>query len=620
MKSIAVVLVALAVMADATLVLTQTQSARPQPSAQGGTPSAGRPGAAAPQGGRQGRGGVQGGGARQARGAQAAGTAVIQGRVVAAETGTPVRRATVQATSAGAGRPQSATTDADGRFELRGLPAGAWRISASKTGFVTQQHGQRRPFEAVEPTTLADGQRLAANFSLARGGAITGRVFDEFGDPLVDARVQAFKSQTVTVGPAGSRGPAGGAAREVRRLAAVGRTAQTDDTGAFRLYGLGPGAYYVVATPGALPVTNAPADGDLGRTLEIALGRVRDVIGATGSSAYAPTFFPGTLSATDAQRISLAPGEEQPNVNFTVIPARPVRVSGTVLGSTGAPIQATLTLREDSAVAAGLSRRYGASAGADGTFSIGSVLPGTYVLQVNARVPRGASSPEVAATPITVTTDDMTGITVVTGRGATVSGSVATDNGVRLPFNDVQIAAQALREGSSQFGRLQVSNAGTFELTGLLGPYAFRVDPPDGWGVRSITANGVDVTDRPIDLRSGDQVAVRIVLTDRLTELTGTARSGGQAAPGASIVVFPEDPAKWGTTSRYLRTARADGDGAFRIRALPSGERYAVVAVEYLEEGEYLDPEFLQRMKAQGLSLSLSEGEQRRIDVAVSER
>ena len=45
---------------------------------------------------------------------------------------------------------------------------------------------------------LQDGQQLAsANFALARGGAITGRVFDDFGDPVANARVQVLRSQIV---------------------------------------------------------------------------------------------------------------------------------------------------------------------------------------------------------------------------------------------------------------------------------------------------------------------------------------------------------------------------------------------------------------------------------------
>ena len=40
------------------------------------------------------------------------------------------------------------STDADGRWELRELPAGRLTISVTKGGYVPLSYGQRRPFEA----------------------------------------------------------------------------------------------------------------------------------------------------------------------------------------------------------------------------------------------------------------------------------------------------------------------------------------------------------------------------------------------------------------------------------------------------------------------------------------
>ena len=77
-------------------------------------------------------------------GAQASGTAIIRGRVLVADTGAPVRRAQVRATSADARAGRLASTDAQGRFELKDLPAGRWTLTASKAGFVTLQYGQDR--------------------------------------------------------------------------------------------------------------------------------------------------------------------------------------------------------------------------------------------------------------------------------------------------------------------------------------------------------------------------------------------------------------------------------------------------------------------------------------------
>src|SRR5207244_9559448 len=161
-------------------------------------------------GGAQGGAFGQGGGGRNgqlpprdqtggnATGDQAAGTAIIRGRVVSSDNGTPVRRAQVRAQSGELRANRLVSTDANGRFEFKDLPAGRWTLTASKAGFMTLRYGQKRPFEAGSPIEIADGQLMErADFALPKGAAITGRIFDEFGEPVASARVQVPRYQTV---------------------------------------------------------------------------------------------------------------------------------------------------------------------------------------------------------------------------------------------------------------------------------------------------------------------------------------------------------------------------------------------------------------------------------------
>src|SRR5262245_17919563 len=251
---------------------------------------------------------------------------------MAADTNTPVRRAQVRATSPETRSSRLSTTDADGRFELKDLPAGRWTVSAAKGGFVTQQFGQRRPFESVEPIELVEGQRVTANFAMSRGSVISGRLSDEFGDPITGARVEVLRSQM-------SQGR--------RRLTPVGNVnGQTDDTGAFRVYGLAPGDYFVAASLQAAPLD-----------------------GADNPVTYAPTYYPGTGSVSEAQRIPLTIGMEQTGVNFVLLPVRSVRISGTVTDSNGAPVQAAMNLMTAQGELGGLQMRNPAPVLPDGTFT-----------------------------------------------------------------------------------------------------------------------------------------------------------------------------------------------------------------------------------------------------------
>ena len=537
-------------------------------------------------GGFRGAGGVRGagGGPGRGRGQQVQGTSTIRGLVTAADTNSPVRRAQVRATSPETRSARQGTTDADGRFELRDLPAGRWTVTASKGGFVEQQFGQRRSFESVEPIELADGQRFTANFTLSRGAVITGRLTDEFGDPITGARVQVLRSQM-------SQGR--------RRLTPVAVNSQTDDTGSFRLFGLSPGDYFVTASLQAAPFDTSD-----------------------NPVSYAPTYYPGTSNVAEAQRISLTTGTEQSGVNFVLLSVRAVRVLGTVVDSNGAPIQAMLNLSSAAqGDESGLLFRNPAPVLPDGTFTILNVVPGDYVLNVTGRI-AGNATPDVASVPITVGSEDLTGVTVVTTRGATIRGTIVADNGARLQTSNIQVSVQPVRQVPGAFApRAQVSSAGTFDLTGLIGSQVLRVDRlPEGWVLKSIRANGTDVMDTALDFRGAELVVAQVVLTNRISELGGTVRLKGQAVTGASVVLFPDDPALWAFPSRRVRMARVDQNGGFSVRALTPGQPYLALAVDYLEQGEYQDPEFLQKFKGRATSVTLNEGETKTLDLTLVER
>jgi hypothetical protein len=111
-----------------------------------------------------------------------------------------------------------------------------------------------------------------------------------------------------------------------------------------------------------------------------------------------------------------------------------------------------------------------------------------------------------------------------------------------------------------------------------------------------------------------------IVVTNRLTAVTGTvSASAGQPAK-AEVVVFAADAAKWTYPSRFVRTVTADDKGRFRITGLPPADRYLALAADYLEDGEHYDPEFLGRMRDAATEFSLDNAETRALELKVMER
>ena len=190
-----------------------------------------------------------------------------------------------------------------GRFEFRDLPAGRFTLQAIKSGFVTVQYGQTRPFESGKPIELADKQVLDnADIGMPRGSVIAGRIVDEFGD--ADSR---------RVG----HGDAPDVAERPAPAACRRRPRRADQR------------------PRPVPHLR-PAAGRLLRERHAAQRRARDdghgvdgghggaVSGASGrpasapKSGYASTYYPGTPNVAEAQRITVAAGQESPSADFAL--------------------------------------------------------------------------------------------------------------------------------------------------------------------------------------------------------------------------------------------------------------------------------------------------------------
>jgi len=519
-------------------------------------------------------------------------SAAIAGQVTSADSGAPIRGAQVRLRSTTGGDIRLAISDEAGRFEALNLFTGAWLVTVSKNGYITTRYGQRRSSDAGIPINLGTRQRATVLIVMQRAGAITGHVFDEFGEPLQGARVEAMRPRMV-----------GG----VRQLVAVGSSDTTDDTGSFRVFGLAPGTYFVSSMLRA-----STGDTDL----------VQNTLGAM-------TYYPGTADVGEAQAVVLRTGEDI-SVSFQTAPIRSVRVSGTVLGANGAPAADTPVrlLRLDGNQVGTTVGNFGQS-GADGAFSIINVPPGPYTLQASRMGPPVARREDLdvnrafeeGIVPIAVGTDDVTGVTLAMTYGATVHGTIVAEAGATLPAPlRVEITAtSAIGSGRHSMVLQLARNDGrppSFDMPGLFGPITLAVTLPDSLMLSAIEANGVDVTDKPIEFR-GNPPEIRIVLSTRVTEVSGVVSSGGVPVSGASVVVFPEDRGKWAFPSRYVTFADTEGQGRFAIRRLPSRERYFAAVVTSLEDGDQFDQELLERLRDRATAFTLDDGERKTLSLTL---
>ena len=513
-----------------------------------------------------------------------AGTGVIRGRVIRADTGEPLRRVQVRVDEWSTGDrsgPASTMSDDKGRYELTQLPAGRYQLKATRGGYVEVAYGQRRPFERGRPLELGDGAVLQnIDFALPPGAVVTGRVVDETGEAVAHVSVSLDRRRYID---------------GARRLVAQSG-GSTDDRGEFRIFGVPPGDYVIAArfdTP------------DMGSR-----DRLR----------YVPTYYPATPVASEAQRVTVAAGQEVSGITIALARAAAATLRGVVRSSGQASLGPfTFVIAREIGGPQAYGQMAEAIAAGDGSFAIAGLLPGAYLVEA-----RSPSESEFASKEVVVEGSDVAGVTLMLSKGATARGRIRFDTGdppQGLRPSQIFVMATFVDPFGDQMGGMNggppvTHDDWTFELQGLRGRGFIRADTMSDWQMKRVRREGVDVTDTPLDFAS-DIDGLEIELTQRVTTISGGVSDDRGVALDATVIVFADDPAKWGPRSRFIETARPDQQGRFTIHGLPPG-RYVAIAVGYLEPGEERDPDLLEGWRPRGTPFTLSEGETHALDLKLS--
>jgi len=537
------------------------------------------------------------------------GTGRIVGHVIDAATGQAVPRARVRLEGL-RDAPPPVGTDDTGAFAFTGVPPCACSVSVEKAGYMASRYPDAAPTFRRRSRTLTIGAGTAVTditVPLYRGGSISGRVVDAYGDPVVSARVQVLRAQG-----------AGQAARAAR-----GGGARTDDRGEFRVARLQPGRYLLFVdhrNPADDPIEQQPV----------------------------PTYYPGVVDAAQAQPIVLARGDSVAGIDIALLAGTTAWVTGTVLDEEGARVS------RGRGVAA-TARRIGHALVDYSEFPVdlddegglrARLPPGDYEIEVRRSLPRGGPDGErVGTTRVAVNGTPIGNVTVQLGPGATMTGRivfVGAEPPVR-PARDVLSAAfaappgGACRAGGAPAARgrrrsVEVEENWTIRLAGIFGTCIAAMDARNlgSWAVTALFVDDRDVLDRPIAFEPGQILRdVRVVLSDRRTRVALQV-TDERGVPTREYVglLFPVDRTRWHAQSRYIRTvvpatesagpdpvppggagtispAAAPADA---VQGLPPGEYYAV-AIDDMPFDAPRDPETLDRLARSATRLVLDAGE-----------
>jgi hypothetical protein len=543
------------------------------------------------------------------------GTAIVKGKVVDGATGAALARARV--TVQGPTR-TSVLTDAGGGFAIRNLPAGPLILSVDKPTYLPNRYPQpgRTIRSGNRPLVLLDGQVLDnLTVPLFHGGAIMGRVLDANGDLLDNAQVAAIRI------PAPGR-----IGRPTMRS-----SSSTDDRGEFRVARLEPGTYVLQVTARRNSMNEDMMPG---------------APSAPPSPQPLPTYYPGAAAIEGAQPITLERGQTVTDVEVTLGEAFPGVITGTVTTADGTMPAGSGAFINVRRVASDASAGFDGFAGGtgvrpDGTFRM-TLPPGDYQLETqlrrNAPGPSRQEDEQFASTKVTVTSGGEESLSIVVGRGASASGRVIFEGDSPAPPSPGKMHIPMYSEsGLCRSGEATIAADWSFQVDGLTGTCS---TPPMGvfgrWTLKAIVVNGTDIGDSPVTFQSGQQIRnVQVIVTDRRSTLSfRVADESGQPTRDYVVVVYPVKKERWRNARIFVGpplippvggpaaqpTMGVPGIGRGmparreEMQGLPPGEYY-VVAVDDLEPEDFRDTAVLDRLRASGARVTISEGAS--VDVAL---
>jgi hypothetical protein len=525
-------------------------------------------------------------------------TGIISGRVVAADTGEVIRKARITINGSGAVTPTGSIgpsgpvpphraetippvfTDTDGRFVVLNVPIGRVTVSAKKAGYVTTTFGARRPGMPPIPLDVKDGVPTdGVEIRMAKSGAISGSIIDEFGDPAEAITVSAQRVLRVE------------GFTSVMKLA----EAVTDDRGAYRLGGLPAGTFLVTAN-------RAQAIALLGRPD----GTLRLEVETPQSSA---TAYPGVPGISQAHLLDVRVGEERAAIDFALGMWRSSRLEMTFIDANGNPTNGSAIIASVSETPVRPLPRTVPFMGAQ---TVTSIEPGAWVVYAHGNAGVGMAR-------VTAGSGDES-VTVMLTRGARVSGRVVTD-GAALPRGAVvEVTASPVDLGvivpPNMAGQVRANADGTFALNDLVGPRLLRarVAGASNWIAQTITHNGRNLIDSPINVKTGEELAgVEIVLTNRVARLHGTVTdAANRLLTDYSVLLFPEDRTLLGNPRRLTRWIRPTTAGDFSIDTILPGA-YLIAALDDVDDAQWLNADYLERFRPRATRIELGASEKKTV-------
>ena len=443
----------------------------------------------------------------------------ISGIVTDQSTGEPIANANVWADDFdGEGGGNGTRTKSDGTYVIDSLPTGTYRVAAEKDGYVREYWQDTPGHDSSTPVVVTAGSEAGGiDFTLEVGGSISGVVTDQAtGQPIANVDVWADTYDCCGGG---------------------GGTRSRPD-GTYTIDGLATGSYRVRAQkPG-----------------------------------YAIEYWEETPYHDTSTPVMVTVPGDTGGIDFTLGPGG--SISGIVTDQgTGQPV-ADADVWADYPEGGGGN---GTRSRADGTFTIPSLAPGSYVVGANKQGYVHEFWQETrnyeSSTLVTVTAgSDSGGITFTLEIGGSISGLV-TDQATGQPIADVDVWVDNLVEGEGGGNGTRSRSDGTYTIEGLASSTYHVIAEKDGyvrehWQETLVYVSSSAVTVTPPSHTTGIDFTL-----DLPGSVSGTVTNASTTAgiADAFVIAFRADRLRGPGSGRSVTTTAA---GTYTITDLAPGEYY----------------------------------------------
>ena len=477
----------------------------------------------------------------------------ISGTIVSQLDNSDISGTTVVATNTSDDSTYQATTDANGNYDITGLPDGTYNLTVGGDPWETQYVGN---LQITNASTIG-----GENFTLAPGATVQGQVVAN-GVPVAGATVDlADANGNIT-------------------------DATTDANGDYSINGLSASTYTEQVT--------APDFGPVQVTLPVAAGAnvtapsislsAGDTITVTTVDSSSIPITEGTvelsldgkavgISSLDAQGQATFPNLDDGTYQLSVSAPGYLNISDTVTVAGGATITPTYTMQQGGTIQGTVVDGNGApisgitvnmsgqdtggntynvqvTTAANGTYQVLGAQPGTYILTVG-------NSCGIDQQQVTISESSLNSTVNFALAGAVIQGTVVAADGA-TPVANAQVY---LLQNGQTLAEADTDSTGAYTLRGLAqGAYTLVASANQ----QNSSIQGISATETVSVAGNAAVTADGLVLGNQ--SLLGTVVTAtGQPVPGALIALLPLN----GTT--FFDTDSA-ADGTFNIGGLAPGQ------------------------------------------------